>query len=83
MALEQESRNHFFIGGEWVAAASERRFPLINASTGREFASVPEAVEADVDRALPRPARRSTIPPAGRPGRRPGAPRPWHASPTH
>ena len=52
MAMEQESRNHFFIGGEWVAPASERRFPLINASTGREFASVPEAVEADVDRAV-------------------------------
>jgi geranial dehydrogenase len=49
---EQNSWNHFFIGGEWVAPASDRRFTLINASTGKELASVPEAVEADVDRAV-------------------------------
>ena len=49
---EQNSRTHFFIGGRWVAPASDRRFPLINASTGEEFASVPEGVEADVDRAI-------------------------------
>src|ERR1700730_195966 len=56
MSNEQSSRNHFFIGGKWGAPASDRRFPLINASTGEEFASVPEAIQADGDRAVP-PAR--------------------------
>jgi acyl-CoA reductase-like NAD-dependent aldehyde dehydrogenase len=52
MGNKQGSRNHFFIGGEWVAPSSDRRILLINASTGEELASVPEAVEADVDRAV-------------------------------
>ena len=46
------NREHFFIGGEWVAPSSDRKFTLINASTGGECGTVPEAVEADVDAAV-------------------------------
>lgn len=45
-------RNAFFIGNEWVAPSSSRRFDIIGASTGEVIASVPEAVEADVDAAV-------------------------------
>ena len=45
-------RNSFFIGGEWVAPASDKRFALIGAGTGERIGSAPEAVEADVDRAV-------------------------------
>lgn len=45
-------KDTFFIGGEWVAPASDRRFTLVNASTGEEFGSAPEAAEADVDAAV-------------------------------
>jgi aldehyde dehydrogenase (NAD+) len=45
-------RDTFFIGNEWVKPASDRRFTIINASTGEDFASVPEGVEADIDRAV-------------------------------
>ena len=45
-------KDKFFIGGEWVAPASDRRFTLINASTGEEYGSAPEAAEADVDAAV-------------------------------
>lgn len=46
--------NHdsFYIGGEWVAPASAKRFDLYGAGTGELLGSVPEAVEADVDRAV-------------------------------
>ena len=40
------------IGGAWVAAASSKRFTVINATTEEPIGSVPEAVEADVDRAV-------------------------------
>jgi aldehyde dehydrogenase (NAD+) len=46
------SRDSFFIGNEWVAPASTRRFTLINPSTEEVIGTVPEAVEADVDRAV-------------------------------
>ncbi|WP_404476974.1 aldehyde dehydrogenase [Novosphingobium sp. BL-52-GroH] len=46
------SKDAFFIGNQWVSPASDRRFTLVNASTGEEFGSVPEAVEADVDAAV-------------------------------
>jgi geranial dehydrogenase len=46
------SRNAFFIGGQWFKPASDRRFTLVNASTEELLGSVPEAVEADVDRAV-------------------------------
>ncbi|MFM5885354.1 MAG: aldehyde dehydrogenase family protein, partial [Novosphingobium sp.] len=46
------SRDSFFIGNEWVKPASDRRFTLINASTEEAIATVPEAVQADVDAAV-------------------------------
>lgn len=46
------SRKEFYIGGQWVAPASDRTFTLINASTEAEIGTVPEAVEADVDAAV-------------------------------
>ena len=52
MTSNPNQRNHFYIGGEWVQPASDRRFTLINASTEETIGSVPEAVEADVDRAV-------------------------------
>lgn len=45
-------RNAFFIGNEWVAPASGRQFEIVCASTGETIATVPEAVEADVDAAV-------------------------------
>jgi acyl-CoA reductase-like NAD-dependent aldehyde dehydrogenase len=41
-----------FIGGGWVPAASSKHFTIVNATTGEAIGSVPEAVEADVDRAV-------------------------------
>lgn len=52
MGIHDRFQNAFYIGGEWVAPASSRRFDLINASTEEVMGSVPEAVEADVDRAV-------------------------------
>ncbi|WP_428311392.1 aldehyde dehydrogenase [Hydrocarboniphaga sp.] len=52
MANQDYSRNEFFIGGEWVKPSSSRRFELINASTEESLGSVPEAAQADVDRAV-------------------------------
>nr|WP_083274770.1 aldehyde dehydrogenase [Novosphingobium resinovorum] len=46
------SKDAFFIGNQWVSPASDRRFTLVNASTGEEYGSAPEAVEADVDAAV-------------------------------
>lgn len=52
MASNDYSRNAFFIGGQWVAPSTTRRFDLTNASTEEHLGSVPEAAEADVDRAV-------------------------------
>lgn len=52
MGMQDHFQNAFFIGGEWVAPSSKKQFKLINATTEEEIASVPEAVEADVDRAV-------------------------------
>lgn len=52
MTTQSYVRNHFYIGGQWVAPSSDRRFTLINASTEEVLGSTPEAVEADVDRAV-------------------------------
>ncbi len=46
------SKDRFFIGNEWVAPSSDRRFTLVNASTEEVIGTVPEAVEADVDAAV-------------------------------
>src|SRR3546814_6436865 len=43
----QQSREHFFIGNQWVAPSSGRRFTLTNASTEEAIGTVPEAIEAD------------------------------------
>ena len=45
-------RNTFFIDNEWASPASSRTFEIVGASTGEVIATVPEAVEADVDRAV-------------------------------
>ncbi|PTU30916.1 aldehyde dehydrogenase [Stenotrophobium rhamnosiphilum] len=50
--MSNYSRNEFFIGGEWVKPSSSRRFEIINATTEESLGSVPEAVQADVDRAV-------------------------------
>ena len=56
------SRNEFFIGGQWVAPASNRRFEVINASTGEAIATAPEAVEADIDAAVAAARKALTAP---------------------
>lgn len=43
---------HLFIGGDWVAPASSKRFEVFNASTEELLGSTPEGVEADIDRAV-------------------------------
>lgn len=45
-------REAFFIGGTWTTPASARRFNVLDATTGESIASVPEAGEDDVDRAV-------------------------------
>ena len=47
-----QNRDAFFIGNEWLKPASSKTFQLVGASTGDVIAIVPEAVEADVDRAV-------------------------------
>lgn len=44
--------NAFFIGGDWVSPASPKRFTLIDPTTEDAIGSVPEGVEADIDRAV-------------------------------
>ena len=46
------SYEQLFIGGEWVAPASERTFEVINPFNLESVGTAPEAVEADVDRAV-------------------------------
>lgn len=40
------------IGGEWVASASDVRIPIVDPATGAEVASVADANQADVDKAV-------------------------------
>ena len=47
-----QNRDAFFIGNEWVRPASSNTFELVGASTEEIIATVPEATEADVDRAV-------------------------------
>jgi aldehyde dehydrogenase (NAD+) len=44
--------NAFYINGEWVPPNTFRRIEVINSGTEELYATVPEAVEADVDRAV-------------------------------
>ena len=46
------SRDSFLIGNQWVKPASDRRFTLLNASTGEVIGTAPEACEADIDAAV-------------------------------
>lgn len=50
----QESTHHqnFYIDGAWVQPASSKRIDVIGANTGQSIGSVPEGVEADIDRAV-------------------------------
>ncbi|MBI4693942.1 MAG: aldehyde dehydrogenase [Gammaproteobacteria bacterium] len=41
-----------YIGGEWVAPASNKRIEIVGAATEEVIGSTPEGVEADVDRAV-------------------------------
>ncbi|MCW3039145.1 MAG: Betaine-aldehyde dehydrogenase [Solirubrobacterales bacterium] len=41
-----------FVGGEWTAPATDRRIEVVSPSTGRPVGAVPEATEADGDRAV-------------------------------
>lgn len=50
--MSSYTRDAFYIDGQWLAPASSRRFTLINASTEEVLGTVPEGVEADVDRAV-------------------------------
>jgi aldehyde dehydrogenase (NAD+) len=43
---------HLFIGGEWVEPSSDRMIEVISPHSEEVIASVPEAMEADVDRAV-------------------------------
>lgn len=49
MLIQHDS---FFIGGEWAAASTSKRFTLINPSTEEPLGTVPEGVEADMDHAV-------------------------------
>src|SRR5947208_8763838 len=51
-ALIVETKDTFFIGGEWVAPASTQRIEVTSPFTEHVFASVPEGTEADMDRAV-------------------------------
>jgi acyl-CoA reductase-like NAD-dependent aldehyde dehydrogenase len=42
----------FFIGGEWVAPAGSDRIQVVGAGTEGGIGSVPDAVEADIDRGV-------------------------------
>ncbi len=45
-------RHTFFIGNQWVKPSSTRAFQVVGASTGDVIATVPEAMEADIDAAV-------------------------------
>jgi aldehyde dehydrogenase (NAD+) len=53
-----------FIGGQWVPPSSRRRVEVRSASTEQTIGSVPEAAEADVDKAVDA-ARRAFDDPQG------------------
>ncbi len=51
-ALSQHVLKNFYVGGEWVTPQSDRKLELISPVTEECFLTVPEASEADVDRAV-------------------------------
>jgi acyl-CoA reductase-like NAD-dependent aldehyde dehydrogenase len=44
--------DRFFIGGEWVAPSSDATIDVIDSTTEEHYFSVPEAMPADMDRAV-------------------------------
>jgi aldehyde dehydrogenase (NAD+) len=50
--LSQHVLKDFYVGGEWKAPLSDRKLELISPVTEECFVKVPEASEADVDRAV-------------------------------
>lgn len=46
------SFDRLFIGGEWVAPSSDRRFTVVNPATEEVIGHAPEALEADIDAAV-------------------------------
>jgi acyl-CoA reductase-like NAD-dependent aldehyde dehydrogenase len=54
MSLQSPIKNpdKFFIGGQWVAPSSASAFTVINSATEEVFATVAEAQEADIERAV-------------------------------
>ena len=46
------AQGHNFIGGEWVAPATSAQIEVISPFTEEPIGIVPEASEADVDRAV-------------------------------
>jgi aldehyde dehydrogenase (NAD+) len=51
-ALSQHVLKNFYVGGAWIKPASDRKLELISPITEECFLKVPEASEADVDRAV-------------------------------
>src|ERR687891_3015335 len=47
-----QTKNTFYIGGEWVEPSSARTIDVISPTTEEVIAQVPEAAEGDVDRAV-------------------------------
>lgn len=50
--MTQVARYRMFIGGEWVEARDGGTFDSFNPTTGEVWAQIPNATEADVDRAV-------------------------------
>ena len=50
--MSTPQRYQMFIDGEWVDAADGRCFASMNPATGEDWAEIPEATDADVDRAV-------------------------------
>lgn len=48
----RESRDSFYIGGQWVPPRSSRTFSLVNPSTEDVIGSVPEGTREDIDAAV-------------------------------
>jgi len=49
---EEYRHDHLYIGGAWTKPATDRRIDVIGATSEESIGSVPEASEADVDRAV-------------------------------
>jgi aldehyde dehydrogenase (NAD+) len=52
MPVQRKAQDRLFINGEWVDAASGRRFDTHHPATGQLLAEVAEAGDVDVDRAV-------------------------------